>query len=79
VPAGQSVQEDDPAVEYLPSPQVPVQEALVKPAVAPHLPAAQSVHVDAPAKAYFPIGQIVHPAAREVPAQMAVLAYNGGH
>jgi hypothetical protein len=72
VPAGQSVQEDAPAREYFPRPQVPVQDALVNPVVAPHVPAAQSVHVDALANAYFPIGQIVHPAARLVPAHTAV-------
>jgi hypothetical protein len=72
VPAGQSVQEDDPAVEYLPSPQVPVQEALVKPVVAPQVPPGQLLQVEALANAYFPRGQIVHPEAREVPAHTAV-------
>ncbi len=79
VPAGQSVQEDAPANAYFPRPQVPVQDALVNPVVAPHVPAGQSVHVDALANAYFPTGQIVQPAARFVPAHMAVLALRGGH
>jgi len=53
---------------------VPVQDALVRPVVAPHVPAAQLVQVDALANAYFPTGQIVQPDARLVPAHMAVLA-----
>ena len=34
----------DPAVEYEPAEQVPVQAAVGKPAVAPQVPAGQSVH-----------------------------------
>ena len=57
-PAGQSVQIEDPSVEYFPAGQVPEQDAVCNPLVAPHVPAGQSVQEDAPAREYFPRPQV---------------------
>ena len=57
----------DPAVEYEPAEQVPVQAAVGKPAVAPQVPAGQSVHA-APASEYLPAGQSVHAVLTVLPA-----------
>ena len=49
----------DPAVEYEPAEQVPVQAAVDKPAVAPQVPAGQSIQA-APPSEYLPAAQSMH-------------------
>ncbi len=49
VPAGQSEQEEDPAVAYLPSAQTPEQPEPCIPGVAPHLPAGHKLQDEDPA------------------------------
>ena len=48
----------EPTVEYEPGGHVPVQAAVCKPAVAPHVPAGQSIQAVPPVE-YLPAGQIV--------------------
>ena len=57
----------DPAVEYEPAEQVPVQAAVDKPAVAPQVPAGQSIQA-APPSEYLPGAQSVHAVLTVLPA-----------
>ena len=65
--AVKSEHKEAPASENFPKTQVPVQAAVVKPAVAPQVPAGQSVHA-APASEYLPAAQSVHCAIAVLPA-----------
>ena len=68
VPAGQSVQTEAPAAEYLPAAQL-VQTSLVCAVDPEYVPAGQSVQTEAPAAEYLPAVQLLQSVAFVFPSE----------
>ena len=66
-PPPQFVHDCDPAKEYVPAAQLPVQDAVVNPEVAPYVPAGQLVHDEEPTVEYVPAAQLVHCVLKVLP------------
>jgi hypothetical protein len=59
-PALQSIQDEDPLVEYLPAGHNPEQVEFCNPLVEPKLPAGQSEQVESPLSEYLPSPHVLH-------------------